>query len=243
MTPPESWQPEWLQAATCTIHEPQVWRGVETQYASSTLLLVDDLDEHDLLEQMLEGSKPPLPPTAPVDGRPKHFLLTTPFRYAPMQPSRFRLAGQHGIWYGARALETACAEVAYWRMRFILDSAGLRDAKIITSHTFFAAAIDGHGIDLMAPPWVAHRPSWTGDDYAETHRLAQAASEASVEVIQYESVRHPGHACFAVLAADVLSEPSGGLDRTRQKWSCTATRDHVMMVSDMDRTQRFEFSC
>lgn len=127
-------------------------------------------------------------------------------------------------------------------MRFILDSVGLYDAKIITSHTFFAAAIDGHGLDLMAPPWMAHRLSWTSNDYTGTHRLAQAASEANIEIIQYESVRHPDHACFVVLTADALSEPPGGLDRTRQKWSCTATREHVMMVSGVDRTQRFEFS-
>lgn len=238
-----SWQPRWLQSAIGRIREPKAWRGVETQYASSTTLLVDDLDEHDRLEQMLEASKPPLPEIKTGHERATHFLLLTPFRYAPAQASRFRQVGQHGIWYGAKSLEAACAEVAYWRMRFILDSAGLLNDKIVTSHTFFAAAVDGRGVDLMAPPWMALRLSWSSNDYTETHRLAQAAQDAGIEVIRYESVRAPGHPCLAVLTPDALSEPVKGLDATRQKWNCTATREHVMMVSETDRTQRFEFRC
>lgn len=242
MTAP-GWEPLWLQSTTRRIREPEVWRGVETQYANSTTLLVDDLAEQDLLEQMLEGSKPPLPQIQAGHSRPKHFLLLTPFRYTPAQASRFRQTGQNGIWYGAMSLEAACAEVAYWRMRFILDSAGLLNAKIVTSHTFFAAAVDGLCIDLTAPPWVAFRPGWTSNDYSETHRLAQASRDAGIAVIRYESVRAPGLACLAVFTPDVLSEPAQGLDAMRQKWSCTATREHVMMVSETDRSQRFEFAC
>ena len=68
----EGWEPHWLQDHAGRITEPQAWRGVESQYASSTTLLVDSLDEHDELERLLEGSKPPLPEAA--DPR-KHFLL------------------------------------------------------------------------------------------------------------------------------------------------------------------------
>lgn len=235
------WEPGWLQDAACRIAEPQVWRGVETQYASATTLLVDTYKEHDLLEQLLEGSKPPLPTTR---GARKHFLLITPFRYTPRHDSRFRRAGKgrHGLWYGSTALEAACAEVAYWRMRFILDSAGLIEKKIVTRHTFFAAAVGGHGIDLMAPPWVALSDLWkSGRDYSHTHHLAEEAEAAGIEVIQYESVRAPGSACLAVLTPDALNEPPGGLDATRRGWTCTATRDHVMMMSDLDASSRFEW--
>lgn len=133
-----------------------VWRGVETQYASSSLQLVDSHAEHDALELLLEGSKPPLQDEV----RGQHFLLFTPFRYTPGQPSRFRAAGHLGIWYGARELKAACAEVAYWRMRFILDSVGLLQRKITTRHTFFMASVKGRGIDLTTPPWDAFAPAW-----------------------------------------------------------------------------------
>ncbi len=234
------WQPAWLRDASCQIAEARVWRGVETQYASATTWLVDTYEEQDLLEQLLEGSKPPLPAIT----RRQHFLLTTPFRYTPVHDSRFRKAGagRHGLWYGARALRAACAEVAYWRMRFILDSAGLLRKKIVTRHTFFRASVHGRGINLMAAPWVVLRDAWTSSDYAQTHRLAEAVEATDLEVIQYESVRAPGCACFAVLTPTALDEPPGGLDASRQGWTCTATHDRVMIMSDLDSSSRFEWS-
>src|SRR5574337_115518 len=59
--PAPTWAPEWLLSEARRIAEPRVWRGVETQYASATTLLVDSHEEHDVLEQLLEASKPPLP--------------------------------------------------------------------------------------------------------------------------------------------------------------------------------------
>ncbi len=235
------WDARWVTSSATQLDMPQAWRGVETQYASATLRLVDSYAEHDVLEQLLEGSKPPLPE---VDGPRKHFLLTTPFRYTPRHDSRFRRAGQgrHGLWYGAGQLQGACAEVAYWRMRFILDSVGLAQRQIVTRHTFFCARVAGRGIDLMAPPWLAWRAGWRdGADYTQTHRLSEAAESAGMAVIGYESVRAPGCPCVAVLTPDALHEPPGGLDATRQAWTCTATRDQALMHADADRKHRFEW--
>ncbi|MDO5626547.1 MAG: RES family NAD+ phosphorylase [Pseudomonadota bacterium] len=235
------WDAGW--AATCQkrIDMPQAWRGVETQYASATLQLVDSHAEHDVLESLLEASKPPLPKPRP---REQHFLLTTPFRYTPQHDSRFRPArpGCHGLWYGAEQLRGACAEVAYWRMRFILESAGLVECRIVTRHTFFQALVEGQGIDLMAPPWLAFRHCWTdGSQYTHTHRLSAAAEAAGAALIRYESVRAAGCACVAVFTPDALREPPGGLDATRQAWTCIATREQVLMHADADRAQRFEW--
>jgi len=233
------WQPGWLADSATHLVEPAVWRGVETQYASSSLQLVDSHAEHDALEALLEASKPPPPNLA----QERHFLLFTPFRYTPVHPSRFRAAGHLGIWYGARELEAACAEVAYWRMRFILDSAGLTRRRITTRHTFFMASVEGSCIDLTAPPWSTFEDAWKNPrDYAQTHRLAEAAEVAGIQVIRYASVRAPGCTCFAVFTPEALSEPAGGLDRSRQRWTCTATHDRVLMAED-GGPGRFEWDC
>lgn len=236
-----AWPPAWLVESARRLSAPTVWRGVESQHASATTVLVDSLDEHEVLEGLLETSKPPQPATSAAS---LHFLLTTPFRYTPAQDSRFRKAGQgrRGLWYGSPVLAAACSEVAYWRQRFILDSAGLVGARIMSQHTFFAAAVAGHGIDLMAPPWAAWREAWVGSDYTQTHRLAAAAEPAGIAVIRYESARAPGCACLAVLTPDALQEPKDGLDATRRRWTCTATRDHVMMRDDADPAQRLEWA-
>jgi hypothetical protein len=40
-----------------------------------------------------------------------------------------------------------CAEVAYWRWRFLQDSDGLRGDQVITEHTLFKASFAGVELD------------------------------------------------------------------------------------------------
>jgi len=226
-----AWDAAWFDASIA-VREQLAWRGVEAQHVVSTMRLVDTPTEQDLLEQLLEGSKPPLPTTA----RPQHYLLTTPFRYNPAHASRFRKPHAKGQWYGAQALVAACAEVAWWRHRFILDSAGLLDQVLLTEHTFFQAAIRGRSIDLMAEPWVQARATWIhSDDYHATHALADAAQERGLQWLGYESARAPGQRCAVVFDPDALSEPPGGLDATMQTWHCKATRQSVMFTRGRER--------
>ncbi len=208
----------------------QAWRGVEAQHVVSTMRLVDSAEEQQVLEQMLEGSKPPLPDMKSQ----KHYLLSTPFRYRPQHPSRFRRAGTLGVWYGSEELYAACAEVAYWRHRFILDSVPLSKTELLTEHTFFQAEVSGTAIDLMSPPWVKSHATWThGSDYAETHALADAAKDMGVQWICYESVRAPGRRCAAVLDVDALEMGNQGF--MQQTWHCRATRESVSMVRQTER--------
>lgn len=223
-----AWSPDWFDTGVAP-KAMNAWRGVEAQHAVATMRLVDTRDEQEVLEALLEQSKPP----APNMKTPKHFLVFTPFRYRPPHPSRFRKGGSAGLWYGAEELYVACAEVAYWRNRFVLDSAGLAKGDVLTEHTFFQAAIAGSAVDLMAVPWVAARASWThGSDYTQTHALAEAAAERGVQWISYESVRAPGYRCAAVLDVEALDIVANST--TQQTWHCKATRTSVMMVHGQD---------
>lgn len=145
---PFAWDPAWFQV--CAPAEMTVWRGVESQAQVATWRLIDSGAEHDALEEMLEGSKPPLPEGC--EGL--HYLLFTPFRYTSPYQSRFRRPHEAGIWYGAESVETVCAELAYWRHRFILESAGLaKDADgLLTLHTLFQTRVYGQSMNLTAPP-------------------------------------------------------------------------------------------
>src|SRR5262245_11246750 len=76
------------------------WRLVEAQHHVSTLKLVDSVKERELLEELIEATKPPLPPEC----RGLHYLLSTPFRYGSVYPagSRFRRAGlTEGVFYAS----------------------------------------------------------------------------------------------------------------------------------------------
>lgn len=228
-----AWTSDWFAAPDAVGPRRAVaWRGVEAQHVVSTLRLVDDPAEQDLLEQLLETSKPALPTAA----RGLHYLLATPFRYAPPHPSRFRPAHARGQWYGAETLQAAGAEVAYWRHRFVQDSAGLRDQTLLTEHTFFQGVLQGPAIDLSQPPWQAAHAQWTHpDDYGATHAVARAAPAHGVQWIRYSSARAPDQHCAVALVPDCLSEPVGGLDRTQQTWHCKATAQRVMLTRGRER--------
>lgn len=224
----ENWQadrsqwPAWL-ARVRTI-AATLWRGVEAQHRVATLKVVDTLAEQELLEQLLEESKPALPP----DTGSMHYLLVTPFRYASPWPSRFRSPHEPGVWYGSRELRTACAEIGYWRWRFAIDSDAFRGEAVVSELTFFPAHVRARAADLTAPPWDSFAAAWThASDYAACHALAHAAREAGVGWIRYASVRDPLHgACGAVLRPGVLQMR----DLTRQQsWTCLARSETVIM--------------
>lgn len=59
----------------------QAWRIVEDQAKSSTRKLVTTIQEHDILEQALEDSKPKI---LSINSK-LHYLLFTPFRYPPLR--------------------------------------------------------------------------------------------------------------------------------------------------------------
>ena len=102
------------------------WRAVEAQHIASTRRLVDSNEEQAVLEELLEESKPRMP--ASTVGL--HYLLATPFRYPPWhRGSRFRSPAEPGVFYAAEERRTACAELGYWRWRFVTDSSGLDESR------------------------------------------------------------------------------------------------------------------
>ena len=197
--------------------------------------LVDSLAEQELLETVLEESKPQMP-----RGTEKlHFLLATPFRYRAPTGSRFRKAFDPGVWYGAEELRTALAEKSYQRLRFLLDSPGTPDLKA-TAHTAIRASIRGRGLDLSAAPFVRDRAIWMHrTSYDATQALGALARQARIEVIRYESVRDPQPGrCGAVLTPAAFRRTT---PLAQQTWFIASSRSHVRCVKDEDGAPTWEF--
>ena len=194
-----------------------LWRGVEAQHIVSTMRLADNAAEQRVLEELLETSKPAVPP----DAASQHYLLFTPFRYRSPIASRFRRAHDAGVWYGAEELRTACGEVAYWKWRFLMDSEPLRESALHTEHTFFQAKVRGRCADLTQPPWSGATRAWTHkSDFAACQALAVEARLRELGWIRYAAVRVAGGSCGAVLKpqALLLAEPF-----EQQTWACKTT--------------------
>lgn len=225
-----NWQPEWVRdhVSPLAMH---AYRLVETQHIAATMRLLDSVAEQDLLEQMLETSKPPMP----EQGEGLHYLLAAPFRYLPQTPSRFRAVNMPGIWYGADSPMCACAEIAYWRQRFLLDSVGLVKQDLMSEHSMYEADIDGMAIDLTAPPWVQDEALWRHhSDYTHTNRLGKLVREdGTASWIRYASVRSPGSLCAAVFDPRILTMATP--EFSYEQWHCYVTHDRVTMSNGRER--------
>lgn len=231
---PASWNPDWVHEFSADLHMP-AFRMVETQYVAATMRLVDSADEQLMLEEMLEASKPPLPAQA----KDFHYLLAAPFRYVPQTGSRFRAVNSAGIWYGADDAYCACAEIAYWRQRFLLDSVGLMRQALVTDLSMYEASVQGRALDLLSPPWVLAQALWMHpSDYAETQKLATLVRDSQTEVtwIRYASVRANDHVCAAVFDPRSLTmvTPEG----CYETWHCHTTADKVTLSNGR---VRFDF--
>ncbi|HET9388253.1 MAG TPA: RES family NAD+ phosphorylase [Steroidobacteraceae bacterium] len=235
-----TWTPHAVasEAAACTL---DLWRAVEAQHKVATRALVDSLEEQEILETVLERSKPPIP----ADCSRYDYLLYTPFRYPPpAYGSRFRAYGDAGVWYGAEAIRTSCAEVGYWRWRFVADSRGLSRLDGV-AHTIFQATAQGLAIDLRAGPFVGEGQIWRNpNDYSGCQAFARIARQAQTRIIRYASVRDPEHAgCAALL--DCRAFASAGGARRRQTWFLTVDSERASWVRAGGRraeTHEFVFS-
>lgn len=217
----------WMPAALSSEARPwvgSVWRMVEAQHTASTMKIVDTDDEQNLLESLLEDSKP----AQPAATKGLDYLLATPFRYYPfLRPgSRFRAVTDSGVCYGAESVRTASAELGYWRWRFLKDAVDLEKLQPV-AHTAFSADVKTQVIDLRLPPFNAQAVAWSHpSDYTATQALAQVARTAQVGGIQYASVRDLQPAwCLALLTPHGFAKPKP--NPLMQTWWLVVHQDGV----------------
>jgi hypothetical protein len=182
----------WTRCGDASSHrayEGDAWRVVENQQLVGTRKLVDSEDEHELLELLIDGAKPPPPRGADFEGL--HYLLATSFRYPPLRyGSRFGTRAEAGIWYGAEGIGTALAEVAYYRMVF-LDGTAASIAPLMVELTAFRASLrTDRALDLMAAPFAAFADEISSPvNYETAQRLGNDMREDAVVLFRYRSAR------------------------------------------------------
>jgi len=235
--------PIWMRDALSSEqkrYEGRGWRLVEAQHQVSTLKLVDTLAEQELLESLLEETKPSIP----LECRHLDFLLATPFRYGSAYPrgSRFRAAGMtRGVFYAAEMVTTALAEMAFHRLLFFAESpatAWPQDAAELTA--FSCAIVSDQVIDLTQLPFKSHEDLWSDcADYSGAQSLAEMAREVNVAVLRYSSIRDPDAGFnLALLTCRAFAEPR---PLERQTWRMRLSATGVQALCEFPRA-RIEFS-
>lgn len=205
-----------------------IWRMVDAQYTAGGMKLVDTREEQDILDTLLQASLPALPEIF----RKLDPLLAAPFRSCTLRAgSRFRAASDPGVFYGATEVDTACAEMGYWRWKFLHDALDMPDIKPI-AHTAFKSEVATLAIDLRDPAFKHDENHWQHkSSYTATQALARTARAAHLGAICYASARDPQQGeCAALLTpaafASVTPHP------VKQTWWLVVRRAEVIWRCD-----------
>ncbi len=165
-------------------------RVVENQEQKVTVALVDSLEEHEVLESLLEDSKP-----IGADGVSLarfDYLLRTPWRYPPLPwGSRFGRRFEPSLFYGAQSDAALFAEAAYYRLVFVAGmEAPFRD-RVISQHTLFEARFQSdQGYDLCAAPFQKHETTLRHRSrYQPCQQLGSVLRDRGAAAIKYFSAR------------------------------------------------------
>ncbi len=225
------------EAVVPSRHQGELLRMVESQEQIATRALVDDLAEQALLEQLLETSKPPIPPAA----RHLDYLLASPFRYPPLlYGSRFGTRHEPSLFYGALGLEPVLAETAFYRLVFW---SGMSEpppgGRLSTEHTLFSARYaSDRGISLHRAPFDAFTDRLRNPkSYAETQQLGGEMRAAGIELFVYRSARDPeGGLNIALFTPAPFVEPG---PRWKQAWLCDVSEAEVAFYNKTVGTRVF----
>jgi len=210
---------------------------VEAQHQVSTRKLVDSAEEQALLEELIDRVKPP-----DRTGGRFHYLLFTPFRYPPLKHgSRFGGRQEPGIWYGSADHRTAFAEVAYYRLLF-LEGTHASLGTVTTPLTAFTVRMrTARGVDLVAPPFKAHRRAIASpSSYTSSQALGSAMRNAGVEAFRYPSARDTEDGInIGVFVPSVFGNAK---PKSFETWHCAASRERVDITqADYFHRDRYAF--
>src|SRR3954470_11754234 len=181
----------WMECAGVSEIRPlasEPTRVVEAQHQVSTRKLVESDAEQLVLEELIDGAKPPV-----RSGAGLHYLLFTPFRYPPLRHgSRFGTRMEAGIWYGSRSRATALAEKAYYLLLF-LEGTEADLAPLEVDISLFQAGYEtARGVDLAREPFLRYRDVLSSPaSYGESQALGREARADGAEAIAYVSARDP----------------------------------------------------
>lgn len=210
------------------------YRVVENQEYIATRALVDTNDEHDLLESMLEQSKPPMPADCSADD----YLLCTPFRYPPLRDgTRFGKVTERSPFYGSEGLKSALAEKAHRIAQFDQHTSATLPNRNLNFTSFKFAAKASSCLDLLKPPFDTHKAQiHDPNSYVVSQALGTEMRGCGVQACVFESTRCPPARNIAIFDPSIFT----GKSFEHQQWSCLIGQMEITFV--IGREKKFSFA-
>ena len=215
-------------------------RVVESQEQIATKTIVDTIEEQSILEEMLEATKPSL---ARGGDEQLHYLLSTPFRYPPLEwGSRFGSRTEPSLFYGSQQMTTALYETAYYRFIFWMGMEIPPSKNLTTQHTMFRVGYrTKYGVKLHRAPYSAYKELiQSPKDYQATQQLGTALRDAGVEAFEYCSARDLEHGINVAL---FNSTPFIAKDpQERSRWICETDGEQVVFINEQNEWYQYPIS-
>jgi hypothetical protein len=120
------------------------------------------------------------------------------------RPSRFS-DGSFGVYYAARALETAVRETAFHFGRFLANTLEPR-GTLLQLRALVSQRLDALFHELRRGFDELHHP----DDYAPSQRFGAELRARGSSGVVYRSVRHAEGECLAIFRPKAIPIPSQG---------------------------------
>ena len=213
-----------------TLHSytSRVWRMVETQETAATLNIVDTMEEQALLEELLEGVKPPY--REGTQGM--HYLFKTAFRYPPLKyGSRFGTRLMPSFFYASEKPVTALAETAYYRFVFLSDMRQRYEKEIDSSHSMFCASVNASRcLDLTSLDYQLVRKQLIDPvNYQFCQAVGDwAINDQAAQLIRAESARLVSTCNVAIADPKVIRSQ---MPTQIQSWLCRSSMDVISFSS------------
>lgn len=195
--------------------------------------LTDSLVEQEIIEKIIEETKPPVPPGC--EGL--DFLLMTPFRYSASNPwgSRFRRPNApDGVFYASEHPDTAIAEMAFHRLLFFAESPQTPWPQNPGEYTAFATEFRSERVlDLNVEPFIREPSIFELATYSASQDLSDVARIANIEIIKYPSARDPNRRSnLAILKPETFAKPE---PVDRQSWRLHLDANGARVVCESPR--------
>ena len=190
------WKPSW-RIIPSRFPPIQLFERVTDPGDLEAIFAVESLTNPRLRDEV--GDIRLVPPEYRVSG-PGSSIIMAVFTHLNPAGSRFT-DGTYGVFYAANNLDTAIAETAYHRERFMRATAEVRMELDMRVYLVDLATSlhDLRGCKAEFP-LVYH-----SDNYTAGQRLAATLRKDGSNGIAYDSVRHHGGECVAVFRARLLS--------------------------------------
>lgn len=214
-----------------------VLRYVERQSQITTSELVDSQADQVRLEELLEGSKPPIGDAQGLD-----WLMRSPFRYPPLPyGSRFGRRHERGIFYASETLTALEAEAAFYSFKFFQDMVVPPPSPIRREFTVIRAKLSTDRlVDISAHPDVnllVEPKSW-----AHSQPFGTQVRAAGADAIRFPSARVPDATRSQNCNLAVFTPSALGRQGAPEIYgACTTVTDHtgVRLQGYLKQTQYY----